>query len=99
MAALAFLGTLGLASSFCVIGGSFLGVSEYLIGLIDLHEDCLGPRVLVLVGVVLERHPPEGAPDLLKRGSRGHIKELVIVIIVGHEASIQHFTHAVSGTG
>ena len=50
MAALAFLGTLGLGSSFCVIGGSFLGVSEYLIGLIDLHEDCLGPRVLVLVG-------------------------------------------------
>ena len=90
MAALAFLGTLGLGSSFCVIGGSFLGVSEYLIGLIDLHEDCLGPRVLVLVlvGVVLERHPPEGAPDLLKRGSRGHIKELVIVIIVGHKDSI-----------
>ena len=50
MAALAFLGTLSLASSFCVIGDSFLGVSEYLIGLIDLLVDGLGPRVLVLVG-------------------------------------------------
>ena len=87
MAALAFLGALSLGSSFCVIGGSFLGVSEYLIGLIDLHEDCLGPRVLVPVGVVFERHPPEDTPDLLKRGSRRHIKELVIVIIAGHERS------------
>ena len=50
MAALAFLGTLSLASSFCVIGGSFLGVSECLIGLVDLLVDGLGPRVLVLVG-------------------------------------------------
>ena len=50
MAELAFLGMLSLGSSFCVIGGSFLGVSEYLIGLVDLLEDGLGPRVLVLVG-------------------------------------------------
>ena len=50
-----------------VVPGSFVHVAESLIGLVDQLEGLLGVLVLVLVGMVLQRHFVKSLATFIQR--------------------------------
>ncbi len=62
-----------------VVGIALGGIREALVGLIDFLELIGGPGLVVVVRVVLERQPTEGAFYLFTTGVPGDAQDLVVV--------------------
>src|SRR5581483_7544753 len=67
-----------------VVGLPLLGVAEDRVGLADLLEALLGPRLPVAVGVVLERQPAVRLLHVLGAGVAGDAQQLVVVGLGRH---------------